>query len=85
MLCGRSVGQVHDHRRQPFDYGGDKVEIQRLKGVGWPMVMRITEVGRIREHDGREALLPERGVVAPSGVRELLSVARHDQWNNREM
>lgn len=49
------------------------------------MVMRITEVGSIREHDGREALLPERGVVAPSGVWELLSVARHDQWNDREM
>ena len=49
------------------------------------MVMRITEVGRIREHDSREAFLPERGVVAASGVWELLSVARHDQWDNREV
>ena len=49
------------------------------------MVVGITEVCRIGEHDGGEPLLPERGVVAPSGVRELLSVARHDQWNNREV
>ena len=49
------------------------------------MIVGITKVGGIGEHDGWEALLPERGMVAPSGVRELLSVARHNEWNDREV
>lgn len=49
------------------------------------MVMGIAEVSRIGEHDGGKALLPERGVVAPSRVGELLTVARYDQGNYREV
>ena len=49
------------------------------------MVMGITEVGRVGEHDGGEPLFPEGSVVAASGIRQFLSVTRHDQGNEREV
>ena len=49
------------------------------------MVVGITEVRRIRQHDGGKPVLPERGVVTSPRVRQLLTVARYDQWNDRKM
>src|SRR4051794_2100652 len=49
------------------------------------MVMRIPEIGRIGQHYRGETLLPEGGMVTPSGIRQCFTVARHKQWHNGQV
>lgn len=62
-----------------------EIEIQRVESIGGSMVVGIAKICCIGEHDSWKPMLPERGVVAASRVRQQLAIARHDEWNDREV
>src|SRR6185295_8468514 len=63
---------------------GEKFEIQCGHGISLTMVMRIPEVRRIGQHHSWIAYIPERGMVATTGMRHGLPSARHHQRQGLE-
>src|SRR5205807_3710274 len=60
-------------------------EIQRLDGIRRSMVIRISEVGGIGEHDRRIPVMPEGCMVASPGIRQLLSVSGNHQGDGLQI
>ena len=48
-----------------------KIVVKRTWLVGSKMVMRISKLGSVRPHDGRNASVPERRVVATIEVPKV--------------
>ena len=67
-----SVASPHLQRGQPGGqasaHRGQEIQIQRFDRVARPMVVRVSHVGRVRDHDGRIAEIPERGMIAAARV-----------------
>ncbi len=47
---------------------GQELVVERHRRVGWPVVVRVAELGRVGPHQRREARPPEWGMVATEKV-----------------
>jgi hypothetical protein len=62
-----------------------KYEIQCLDRIGRLMVVRISEIRRVGQHDSWVAVMPEGSVVAAPGIRELFPIAGDNERDGLEI
>jgi hypothetical protein len=76
---GKVLDAGHDDLNDAFK----KIEVQRVDRIGRLMVMRVSEIGCVRQHDGGIPLIPEGCMVAPTDIRKSFATrgnGQRDGW-----
>src|SRR6266700_6235010 len=58
----------YDARQAVHNFGHSSI-IERVRPVGWFMIIPVAKRSGVGDHDGRIALLPERPVIGPAHAR----------------
>ena len=60
---------------------GHTFVVQRVRGVGGLMIVRVSEKAGIRQHQCRVTLIPKRAIVTESNLLDLFGKANRKQWH----
>src|SRR5262245_62962624 len=73
---------MNDPRERHFRHFPDEIVVERIRRIAGEMVVWVTEIRRIGPHDGWNAGLPERRMVAAVEMTEGLLKAKVNLESN---